>query len=58
MDEVTRTPGLLQAGPDVVREVVEVQVLHDDGTLQRAMDAKYGPGVVRVTSALYPYEPR
>ena len=58
MDEVTRLPGILQAGPDVVREVVDVHVLYDDGRLQRAMDAKYGAGVVRVTSALYPYEPR
>jgi hypothetical protein len=58
MDEVTHTGGILQAGPDVVREDVEVHVLYDDGTLQRTMDAKYGPGVVRVTSALYPYESR
>lgn len=33
---------------------VAVEVVHDDGTLQAEMDDAYGPGVVRVTSALVP----
>jgi hypothetical protein len=58
MDEVMSSPGILHAGPEIIREDVEVHVLHDDGTLQKAMDTKYGAGVVRVTSALFPYEAR
>lgn len=33
---------------------VDLEVVHDDGTLQDELDATYGDGVVRVTSALRP----
>lgn len=39
------------------RDVVEVGVVFDDGSLQRLLDERYGPGVVRVLSALRPYRP-
>lgn len=34
---------------------VELGVIHDDGTLQRRLDERYGVGLVTVTSALQPY---
>lgn len=34
---------------------VDITVIHDDGTLQRRLDRKYGEGLVRVTSSLQPY---
>jgi hypothetical protein len=37
-----------------IDDVVEVGVVWDDGTLQRRLDERYGPGVVKVTSALQP----
>ena len=48
--EVNDTPGMLFS--DVGRDVVDLHVIHDDGSLQRRMDEKYGAGVVRVDSAL------
>ena len=39
------------------RDHVDVQVIYDDGTLQDQLDDRYGKGVVRVSSALQPYEP-
>lgn len=46
--------GLL--GADASRDRVHVEVLFDDGTLQRRLDAEFGPDLVVVTSALRPYE--
>lgn len=46
------TPGLLFSEPG--RDVVDIQVVHDDGSLQRRLDERYGAGVVRVRSALTP----
>jgi hypothetical protein len=34
---------------------VDLRVVHDDGTLAAELDRKYGPGLVRVDSALKPY---
>lgn len=34
---------------------MDLMVVHDDGTLQSALDRKYGKGLVRVSSALAPY---
>jgi hypothetical protein len=34
---------------------VDMMVVHDDGTLQRKLDRRYGKGLVRVGSALRPY---
>lgn len=53
-DEVTDRPDMLSAGTDVTTGTVELYVIHDDGTLQTALDEKYGEGVVRVDSALVP----
>lgn len=49
-----RLPGILttSGGQDVVR----VDVVHDDGSLQAWVDEEYGDGVVEVTSALVPAE--
>lgn len=53
LEELIRTPGLLGAGTG--RDRVELEVIHDDGSLQRELDGRYGAGVVAVTSALRPY---
>ena len=37
---------------DVVDSRVDVDVVLDAGDLQRSFDARFGPGVVRVRSAL------
>jgi hypothetical protein len=34
--------------------VVELDVTYDDGSLQRRFDERYGVGVVRVHSAIFP----
>jgi hypothetical protein len=48
------TPGMLSTSRGEDR--VDLAVVHDDGSLQRALDEEYGEGVVRVTSALVPAE--
>jgi hypothetical protein len=50
--EVAKTPGMMSASSG--HDVVEVDVEYDDGSLQRAFDERYGEGVVRVHSALFP----
>lgn len=45
-------PGLLGVGADGMDGIVMLEVVHDDGTLQAELDRAYGPGVVRVVSAL------
>ena len=50
--ELTDQPGMLSAGVD--DQHVALEVVHDDGTLQRRLDERYGRGVVVVTSALQP----
>jgi hypothetical protein len=51
---LAQTPGLVSSSVDGVTSVIDLQVLFDDGSLQRRMDQTYGPGFVRVTSALLP----
>lgn len=51
--ELSGVPGLLESSTDVVMNQVFVRVIVDDGVQQR-LDARYGEGVVRVTSALSP----
>jgi hypothetical protein len=51
-DEVARTPGMITASSG--HDVVDLDVAYDDGSLQRQLDAKYGAGVVRVHSAIFP----
>jgi hypothetical protein len=51
-DEVAQAPGMLTASSS--RDVVDLDVAYDDGSLQRRFDAKYGEGVVRVHSAIFP----
>jgi len=53
LDEVLTTPGMLTAGTG--RDHVELQVVYDDGSLQRELDAKFGVGLVVVASALRPH---
>jgi hypothetical protein len=50
--KVAELPGMLTSS--INREVVEVGVVYDDGTLQDWADASYGPDVVQVTGALIP----
>lgn len=45
-------PGLLGTSPGP--DGVDVSVVFDDGSIQRALDARYGAGTVRVDSALRP----
>ena len=52
--EVARTPGTISASSG--HDVVELDVEYDDGSLQQRFDQRYGEGVVRVHSALFPVE--
>jgi hypothetical protein len=52
--EISRTPGLLSIG--MGRDVVDVGVIWDDGSMQVDYDAKYGAGTVNVRSALQPVD--
>lgn len=53
--ELTRTvPGILGGGVAGRGDVIDVGVVYDDGSIQRELDAKYGAGLVRVSSALVP----
>lgn len=51
-DEDSLPPGALSGYPG--SGCVELFVTYDDGSIQRALDAKYGDGVVVVLSALRP----
>lgn len=51
--ELRRTPDLLSTGFQFGH--VNLTVVHDDGTLQRELDQRYGTGLVRVDSYLQPY---
>ena len=51
--ELQDTPRMLGSGYG--RGKVDLMVVYDDGTLQTALDRKYGRGLVRVDSALRPY---
>lgn len=51
-DDVGRLPGALSVSG--LREHVEIEVLHDDGSFQRWADRRYGRGTVRVFSFLEP----
>lgn len=54
-DIVAETPqGILSITADGMVGRVNVEVIHDDGTLQHDVDAEYGTGVVVVTSSLRP----
>lgn len=54
MDEYM-TRGFLLAGLDAVTGVIDITVVHDiDGEMQREVDERYGPGLIRVHSALVP----
>ena len=46
---------VLEGSPDGISVQVSMSVLFDDGSLQRRLDATYGPGLVRVRSQLVPY---
>ena len=52
---LSKQPGLLSSSIDMRRGLIEMVVVHDDGSVQEAMDAAYGPGLVLVRSALQPY---
>lgn len=47
--------GLLSSGSSPVANRVDIEVLFDDGRLQRELDTTYGRGAVLVTSTLQPY---
>jgi hypothetical protein len=51
-DRVSGTPGMMSASSG--RDVVDLDVVFDDGSLQRRFDEEYGAGVVRVHSAIFP----
>lgn len=52
--EVNAVDGMLGSSQDTLTGTVDLQVVHDDGTLQAELDERYGAGVVRVESALVP----
>lgn len=52
--EVDGIDGMLGSSPDTLTGTVDLQVVHDDGTLRAELDERYGAGVVRVESALVP----
>ena len=54
-DELIHEPNLVGVGVDMIADVVDLEVLIDNGVQER-MDEQYGPGVVRVTAALRPVE--
>jgi len=54
-EELSGKHGMLFSAVDGQTSTVEFGVIWDDGSLQKAMDAAYGLGVVHVTSALQPY---
>jgi len=53
LDVVTGTPGALGLGHGHDR--VDLEVIYDDGSLQRELDDRFEPGLVVVRSALRPY---
>ncbi len=46
---------LLAIWPDTTTGTIHVEVVFDDGSLQDALDERYGDGVVKVGSALVPW---
>jgi hypothetical protein len=55
--ELGDIPGSLGSSGDGFGNVVELDVVIDDGSLQRWADATYGDGLVKVSSALRPVDP-
>jgi hypothetical protein len=53
-NELTKLPEHLGSGSS--NGAVELNVIYDDGTLQRRLDEEYGEGLVVVSSALQPAE--
>lgn len=51
-EELNDLPGMLSSWSSDDR--VEVEVVHDDGSIQAWADATYGAGLVRISSALVP----
>jgi hypothetical protein len=53
-EELNTLPGMVSSSGGGVEGVVELEVVYDDGSLQKWADATYGEGLVEVTSALRP----
>ena len=53
--EVSTNKTVLTSSANGPEGFVDVEVIYDDGTLQRELDTTYGPGTVRVHSRLQPY---
>ena len=51
-EQVQKLPGFLSGGGEGTP--VDAFVIYDDGTLQAWADQEFGPGLVRVGSALVP----
>lgn len=47
-------PGVLMSSVDVVTGMVDIQLVFDDGSLQRVVDDRYGAGIVRISARLQP----
>ena len=54
--ELSDIPGMLGSAGDGAGNVVALDVLYDDGSLQAWADATYGEGLVEVSSALRPVD--
>lgn len=53
-DQLSEVPGHLSSYSDARAGVVLVDVIYDDGSIQEALDKKYGEGLIVVQSALKP----
>jgi hypothetical protein len=53
-EELNTLPGMVSSSGGGVEGVVELDVVYDDGSLQKWADAEYGAGLVEVSSALEP----
>lgn len=52
MQEASQLPGMLSN--TVQHQAAQIYVIYDDGTLQAWADHEYGPGLVKISSALAP----
>ena len=55
-DQYDDVAGVLVTDSDVIAGKVQIEVVWDDGTLQREADERYGDGLVEITSALQPVQ--
>jgi len=55
-DQLIGTPGMTSSSVDILSGTVEVRVFVATQARQRELDARYGPGLVRVVGELKPID--